>query len=676
MTLVTRHLLCPVGGKLGQVLVRAPAAAGSPSFFSSLSCVSVPPPLCAVSIPRTSAEKLVEANRPPRPVRGEDRRRLSGRRRQVEKSADASRALQLPCGAAAARSSSPPKLLPSLASASPFSRYLASAPRAAPLLQSPVLSSSSLSHDRPFSMSIASSPALASPLCRPRFFSLTVQVSSEKGGGREGSEDEGTTSEQPSGGRDSFEREGVLAKAGRLLHRAVPAAWKALERRQLEMLLPKYIFDDSLSEDPLLGMRIMEFRDTPREALQAHRDEIDARLKAFAGDIDPFAFVRDDVESLDLSLLSSVRSVYPEVSPVARYLLTAPGKRFRPVLLLILRQALLSLNVTSRSEPGDESASLRSRSLSPSGSASPLLSCGAAFSAKSQTRRKDGLELCMVHVAELIHTASLMHDDVIDGADTRRGQPATHRRFCNKTAILGGDFLLSRGNGIVAMCGSTEVMMRMSSVIESLVKGELIQALSDSRGDLESALRTYLTKTYHKTASLIAESCACLAILMGLPSRWVTWSADFGACVGMAFQLYDDELDFTASSENLGKPALNDLRSGLVTAPLLMAALEEEARGASAGGEARTILERRADREGDVEKAIKLIFASDAMPRSQLMGRLYVRRATELLEELTAEIGTSSLGGSDGDAAKKAAIPDACRALAALLQATLQRRSG
>ncbi|KFG54493.1 polyprenyl synthetase superfamily protein, partial [Toxoplasma gondii FOU] len=231
-------------------------------------------------------------------------------------------------------------------------------------------------------------------------------------------------------------------------------------------------------------------------------------------------------------------------------------------------------------------------------------------------------------------------------------------------------------NGIVAMCGSTEVMMRMSSVIESLVKGELIQALSDSRGDLESALRTYLTKTYHKTASLIAESCACLAILMGLPSRWVTWSADFGACVGMAFQLYDDELDFTASSENLGKPALNDLRSGLVTAPLLMAALEEEARGASAGGEARTILERRADREGDVEKAIKLIFASDAMPRSQLMGRLYVRRATELLEELTAEIGTSSLGGSDGDAAKKAAIPDACRALAALLQATLQRRSG
>nr|CEL67914.1 TPA: Probable hexaprenyl pyrophosphate synthase,mitochondrial [Neospora caninum Liverpool] len=477
-------------------------------------------------------------------------------------------------------------------------------------------------------------------------------------------------------GRSETANEGVLAKAGRLLHRALPAAWKALERRQLEMLLPKYIFDDSISEDTLLGMKILEFRNTPRETLEARRDQIDARLKAFAGSVDPFAFVREDIESLDLSLLSSVRSAYPEVSPVARYLLTAPGKRFRPVLLLLLRQALLNLPVLSRAEPGSKADSPRSvSSLSP-GSASPLLSRGSAVhTAESEARRKDGLELCMVHVAELIHTASMMHDDVIDGAETRRGQPATHRRFCNKTAILGGDFLLSRGNGIVAMCGSTEVMMRMSSVIESLVKGELIQALSDPRQNLENALRMYLTKTYHKTASLIAESCACLAILMGLPSRWVSWSADFGACVGMAFQLYDDELDFTASSANLGKPTLSDLRSGVITAPLLMAALEEETGGIPGERGARAILERRADGDGDVEKAINLIFAGDAMPRAQLLARLYVHRATELLEELVAEI-TPSLARLEGNAAAPAAIPDACRALAALLQATLQRRSG
>ncbi|CBZ53916.1 hypothetical protein NCLIV_036980 [Neospora caninum Liverpool] len=438
-------------------------------------------------------------------------------------------------------------------------------------------------------------------------------------------------------GRSETANEGVLAKAGRLLHRALPAAWKALERRQLEMLLPKYIFDDSISEDTLLGMKILEFRNTPRETLEARRDQIDARLKAFAGSVDPFAFVREDIESLDLSLLSSVRSAYPEVSPVARYLLTAPGKRFRPVLLLLLRQALLNLPVLSRAEPGSKADSPRSvSSLSP-GSASPLLSRGSAVhTAESEARRKDGLELCMVHVAELIHTAR---------------------------------------NGIVAMCGSTEVMMRMSSVIESLVKGELIQALSDPRQNLENALRMYLTKTYHKTASLIAESCACLAILMGLPSRWVSWSADFGACVGMAFQLYDDELDFTASSANLGKPTLSDLRSGVITAPLLMAALEEETGGIPGERGARAILERRADGDGDVEKAINLIFAGDAMPRAQLLARLYVHRATELLEELVAEI-TPSLARLEGNAAAPAAIPDACRALAALLQATLQRRSG
>ncbi|PFH35613.1 polyprenyl synthetase superfamily protein [Besnoitia besnoiti] len=528
--------------------------------------------------------------------------------------------------------------------------------------------------ESPFSSS-ASSPSSAPA---PRLLSVPSSFSARRSislSSRPRSADEETVSDPRRGEEErqwrqadadreeanSAER-GALAAASRLLNRAFPAAWKALERRQIESMLPRYIFDDAPPEEILLGMRIKEFN-TTREEMEARRNHVDARLKALAEDSDPFALVRPDIKDLDLSLLTSIRSVYSDLSGVSSYLLTAPGKRFRPVILLLLRRALMELPKLSR-----------------------------ASSRESETRaleRGAGLELCMVQVAELIHTASMMHDDVIDGADTRRGQMATHKRFGNKTAILGGDFLLSRANGIVATCGSPEVMLRMSSVIESLVKGELIQAISDSK-DLDTALRTYLIKTYHKTASLIAESCACLALLMGMPPRWAQWSFDFGACVGMAFQLYDDELDFTASSKHLGKPALSDLRSGVITAPLLMAALEEEERGLDAR-EAHAILLRRAQREGDVEKAINLIFAGNAMPRAQLLGRMYVHRAIELLEELTVATGASASSlpsalalkaAEQSEEARRAMgtqardAPEVCRALAALLQATLQRRSG
>ncbi|PHJ23881.1 polyprenyl synthetase superfamily protein [Cystoisospora suis] len=477
------------------------------------------------------------------------------------------------------------------------------------------------------------------------------------------------------------------------------SAWRALERRQIESRLPKYIFNDDLSEEVFLGMEVTKspLSQATRESLLAQRQSIDARLEAFAGGVDPFALVRDDIDSLEFSLLSAVKTVYPDVSPVSKYLLTVPGKRFRPVLLLLLRRALLGFKEIPSSQLSQETShSFLSKKLNggtrrgnceqrtPAAYLSQYSAAGDAVFEEPDVEG-GGIELCIVQVAELIHTASMMHDDVIDGADVRRGQTTAHRHFGNKKAILGGDFLLSRGGGIVATLGSPEVMLRIANVVESLVKGEIIQALSDVK-DLEGALRTYLTKTYHKTAALIAESCASLAILAKLPSRWVQWSLEFGTCVGMAFQIYDDELDFTASTASLGKPALNDLRSGIVTAPLLLAALEAQGKQFCGASELRAIIERRAGKQGDVEKALASVFAGSAMPRAQLLTRLYVRRALELLDELAAATAEKAAAENalvelshrvnNSASFTTQEIPLMCRGLAALLQATLSRRAG
>ncbi|KAL8435244.1 hypothetical protein ACSSS7_002590 [Eimeria intestinalis] len=167
-------------------------------------------------------------------------------------------------------------------------------------------------------------------------------------------------------------------------------------------------------------------------------------------------------------------------------------------------------------------------------------------------------------------------------------------------------------------------------MVESLVKGELLQALSNSC-DISKAFDTMLAKTYHKTASLMAESCACMALLGGYRREWVDWAHEFGASVGLAFQLYDDELDLLASSQALGKPANNDLKAGVITGPLLLAAQEHPR-------ELLPLLQRRLREAGDVELAIEKIRGGAALLRARLLSRLYIQHVLRLLKRLPQEL--------------------------------------
>ena len=173
----------------------------------------------------------------------------------------------------------------------------------------------------------------------------------------------------------------------------------------------------------------------------------------------------------------------------------------------------------------------------------------------------DALKLAAI--VELIHAASLLHDDVIDDADTRRGQCSINAEFGNKTAIMLGDILYSKGFSELTLLPK-EVAYTVSNAVSLLSVGELLDVeLSKTFND---NLESYFDMIYKKTASLIEASAKSAALLAGKNSEIY---ALYGKNLGLAFQIIDDVLDITQSSETLGKPSLNDFKEGKTTLPYL-----------------------------------------------------------------------------------------------------------
>lgn len=220
----------------------------------------------------------------------------------------------------------------------------------------------------------------------------------------------------------------------------------------------------------------------------------------------------------------------------------------------------------------------------------------------------------------MIHTASLLHDDVIDMADTRRGIGSVNSVFGNKLAVLAGDFLLARASVCLARLRNVavrgakfcvlacnmlwQVVEVLSTVIEHLVKGEVMQMSAALRSPEASAalFEMYLTKTYYKTASLMAHSCQASSMLADYSPELVDASHKYGKHVGLAFQLIDDLLDFEGTKESLGKPALNDIKQGLATAPVLYACRDYPA--------VLKLIERKFEAPGDVEEVGLVVWSS------------------------------------------------------------------
>ncbi|MGH2344255.1 MAG: polyprenyl synthetase family protein [Chloroflexota bacterium] len=170
-------------------------------------------------------------------------------------------------------------------------------------------------------------------------------------------------------------------------------------------------------------------------------------------------------------------------------------------------------------------------------------------------------------VTELVHAASLVHDDTIDAAGTRRGEPTVDSRFGSHISVLVGDYLFAQAAIITADLGSLRLMSLLAATIQALVRGELRQMSAAYK--IEASAANYESRISDKSASLFVLAAEGAAVLAGAPEEWMIALRRYGQQLGLAFQIADDVLDYTGSDDVLGKPAGSDLANGVVTLPAL-----------------------------------------------------------------------------------------------------------
>jgi octaprenyl-diphosphate synthase len=305
-----------------------------------------------------------------------------------------------------------------------------------------------------------------------------------------------------------------------------------------------------------------------------------------------FDLVRDDLALVEQEIAAQHTAAIEPVCEIASYLREGGGKRLRPALL--------------------------------------LLAAGAAgYRGPSAIR--------MGAVVEMIHSATLVHDDVIDGAQTRRGRPSTNARWGNHMSVLAGDWLYMQSFEMALSERSFAILDILIGLTQDMVEGELLQLTRLGRIDLTEADATELA--YRKTACLFS-GCARLGAVLGTQPKRVEESlTEYGRNAGLAFQLVDDLLDFTASPEQLGKPVLSDLKEGKVTLPLIFALQHETlSNGNSPNSEGRRLVAKVLEERGFVsvrpEQIARLVQETGALKRASDLAREYASRSKACLEEL------------------------------------------
>ncbi|XP_075498104.1 solanesyl diphosphate synthase 1, chloroplastic-like [Primulina tabacum] len=298
---------------------------------------------------------------------------------------------------------------------------------------------------------------------------------------------------------------------------------------------------------------------------------------------DLFEVVADDLQILNKNLQSIVGAENPVLMSAAEQIFGAGGKRMRPALSFLVSRA--TAEVTGLKELSKEHRRL-------------------------------------AEIIEMIHTASLIHDDVLDDSDLRRGKETVHQIYGTRVAVLAGDFMFAQASWYLANLENLDVIKLISQVIKDFASGEIKQA--SSLFDCDVQLDEYLIKSYYKTASLIAASTKGAAIFSGVDSDVIEQMYQYGKNLGLSFQVVDDVLDFTQSAEQLGKPAGSDLATGILTAPVIFG-LEKEKR-------LRDIIESEFSETGSLEEAISFVKNSGGIERAQELAREIADQAVRNLQ--------------------------------------------
>ncbi|CAN5785180.1 polyprenyl synthetase family protein [soil metagenome] len=234
--------------------------------------------------------------------------------------------------------------------------------------------------------------------------------------------------------------------------------------------------------------------------------------------------MRSDMERVRDRVTDAARIRYADISPILEGIVQAGGKRLRPMLLLL---------------------------------------AGRPYQYDSK------LEVLITAAAgvELLHTASLVHDDTVDRAAIRRGKPTLNSMFDAGSVILIGDYLFAQSAILAAATGSTRVVSIFASTLADICDGQLMEMIEAT--DLDQTVERYSQRIFGKTASLFAGAAEMGAVISGAPELGIQELRAFGTDVGLAFQITDDVLDLVGKSNDLGKPAGNDLRQGTITLPVI-----------------------------------------------------------------------------------------------------------
>jgi len=303
------------------------------------------------------------------------------------------------------------------------------------------------------------------------------------------------------------------------------------------------------------------------------------------------ALAADDMRQVDAIISRRLDSDVPLVGQVAGYIVSSGGKRLRPVLLLLMCQALDCLHPQRHT---------------------------------------------LAAVVEFIHTATLLHDDVVDESTLRRGRATANQTFGNPASVLVGDFLYSRAFQMMVESHSMRVMQVLADATNVIAEGEVLQLMNMHDASLDEA--AYLRVIRSKTAKLFEASCRLAAILANSPPALEQACAEYGQSLGTAFQVIDDVLDYDGDSGEMGKNLGDDLREGKATLPLILAMQLGNA------DEARIV--RQAIETGSTQqlpRIIDIVRRTGALDATRAAAATQAERAMQAARALPANEATNSL---------------------------------
>ncbi len=299
--------------------------------------------------------------------------------------------------------------------------------------------------------------------------------------------------------------------------------------------------------------------------------------------VDLLSIVADDIKQVEAKMRSDLADHHANLQSVVDHLIEAGGKRLRPALTLM----------AANFYPVDKDKSY-----------------------------------ALAASVELLHTASLVHDDLIDNALFRRGIPTLNVNWSPGATILTGDFLFARSAQLAAETDNVRVVNIFAQTLMVIVGGELNQFFNNGHNNIP-AQEEYRDRIYAKTASLFAAGTEAGGVLCNAPEKEIQALRDYGYYLGMAFQVIDDVLDFNGDEKHLGKPVANDLRQGIATLPVMLFNEQQPNHP--------TLLKavrRQALSDAEIVDIVAQIRASGCIEVSMKEARRYVTRAQESLEQL------------------------------------------